>query len=121
MTDKKPKEIGFKVYENLGGTVNCLPDLPGDDPINRGLWPADFIPRPITDRDGLVPGQWVLVWGGPMQVGKHQHGPGEDDWELQLKSGDTIGILEYGQDDRNCWVCGGVFNKRALEKLEICR
>lgn len=124
--DGKPGEqpkIRFKVYEYMGGEVKCLPDLPGDDPLNMGLWPADFIPRPITDPDGLRPGRWVSIWGRPAQVEKRQYGPGEDDWEPQLRSGGCVGWVHFGGDDRKCWVCDGMSSLGAAEikRLEICR
>lgn len=56
----------------------------------------------IRDRDGIRPGQKIIVRslnGYSLAEVKQFH-----DGQLYWISGDLMGNLEYGQDDRRCWI-----------------
>ena len=39
-----------------------------------------------------------------------------------LTAVDPVGVgtlLEFNQDDRHCWVSGGIFNLKAIQKLDL--
>ncbi len=39
--------------------------------------------------------------------------------KLSLHTGNTLGILARGEDERSCWVVTGMINKRCIERLQI--
>ena len=107
----KDGSINWIVHEYLGGTVECVPPgLSLEEARDLGNWPADFIPRPITGE--LKVGQVVLVWGHSFWTVSLDNNGG-----LCLRGKTSMGFLEYKQDDRQCWVCGGVVSDSALEKI----
>lgn len=64
----------------------------------------------IKDENGLHEGMKVEAWGGVWTVIFDTNGP-------YLDSPRTRGMLEFNQDDRECWVCGGLINKRCIKGL----
>ena len=41
-----------------------------------------------------------------------------EDGRFTFESGGLIGILNFDEDDRHCWVCGGFINKKCIGKLK---
>jgi hypothetical protein len=66
---------------------------------------GDVIEEPITDRDALKEGMKVSAWGGIWTVQKKED-------TLFLDAPRSFGTLTFGEDDRNCWACGAIINKR---------
>jgi hypothetical protein len=81
---------------------------------------------PITQRDGLVEGDVILV---PALIGKGfflmtvkaDNGGlrAEEAQALRAEADKLVALLRFGEDERNAWVCTGLMNMRGLERLKV--
>jgi hypothetical protein len=114
---KLDSEIKWVVKEYSGVEVLTAPEGHSYEEIVDGTWP-DFEPEPITDPEGLTVGRVVLVPSlmGGLSVYQVERAT---DGDLLLRSGDMLGMVEFAPDDRGCWVCIGVANIKAIQKLNL--
>lgn len=112
--------LGWAVREFNGGPLYLFDGTPperGEDGDWVGL-------EDVTEKEALKPGVQILVSGmfGElilMTVEANEHG------ELQGRShredgssGQLIGLLAYGEDERGIWACTGWVNMSGVTKLE---
>jgi len=117
--EKVPK-IGWTVQEYTG--VEILSTPPGmsfEQLQDTGNWPEGFTPAPITEENALKVEDNVLV--ASLSGGYALYTVEASDGGLCGRSGGMRAFFEFGQDDRNCWVCSGVANVDAITKLELTR
>ncbi len=105
--DPTNKKIGFTVREYLGCEVF--------KPLVEG-GPTELMP--LTKEEDIKSGDVILV---PGLVGGYYWMTVEKDTcgGFRGRSEKLIALLEFAQDDRMAWVCGGLINTRGIEKLEI--
>lgn len=101
--EPKQLKLGWKVYEYTGTEIHRIEDGKATD-------------QTIKEKDGLHDGMKVEAWNGIWTVRI------DEDKNPYLDAPRTIGTLVFGEDDRECWVCGGLINKRLIappEKVSI--
>lgn len=110
--DPNQRKIGFTVRERPGTTVHKFPcDRDAD---------GELILVPVTEKAGLKPGDEILVhglFGGflKMKVEATEGG-------LGATSENMAAVLKFDEDpDYPEWVCLGLMNLRAIQKLKIGR
>lgn len=99
------KKIKWVVRELMGVELYPIIDgKKGDEPV-----PAteELVVGGKYTSCGLL-GEYIL-W----TVEQDTHG------ELTVNTGNTLGVLERGKDERNCWVVTGMINKRGIERLQL--
>jgi hypothetical protein len=74
----------------------------------------------IIERDALRIGDTIYVPGllGGYHVLTIEAGDHEGELRARSKEG-LLGILEFGGDDRNAWICIGLVNLRGISKVEL--
>lgn len=74
---------------------------------------------PVRQKDGIVEGDHILV--AALTGGYHlmKVDPSESGESLYGVGDKLMAVLEFGRDDRECWVCSGLINLRGVEKLRI--
>lgn len=77
--------------------------------IGTEVWKVGAENIPIMNKDDLKVGDQVHCYPTIMTVKQDENG-------LFAENDKYMAILEFAKDDRGCWVCGGVINKRALLK-----
>lgn len=105
--DPNHKPIGFTIREYMGTEVFLYP---GEKFTEKDL-------VPITIREGLKPGDEILIpglFGGYHKMTIHGSEKG-----LSARNEDLSAILAFGEDDRNAWVCGGLINNRGISRLRV--
>lgn len=112
--DPKGRTIGFTCREYNGVRIHRY-DGATPERDDDGHWIGL---EPITEQGGIKAGDKVLVHGlfGElyiMDVEANEHGT------LHAKGERLTGILKFGEDDRNCWVCLGLVNLRGVTKMEL--
>jgi len=115
----EPKKIGWTVQEYIGVEVLSAPlGLSYEEVRKTANWPEGFKPEPIFERDAISEGSLVIIPNlcGGLSV---YRGEQMEDGTLCGRSGDMIAFLEFGEDDRNCWVCGGTGNLAAIQRLNL--
>lgn len=105
--DPNTKPIGFVVREYMGTPVFLYP---GED-----FKEEDLIP--ITTRDGLKEGDEILIPG--LMGGYHKMTVKGSENGLSAEGERAIGVLAFGEDDRNAWICGGLINMRGITRLKV--
>lgn len=114
ISPKKGFLLNFYTYEYMGMEAY---KYPGDDvPITA----ADLVP--VKEKDGLKVGDRVMV-PDPMDSGGYWVGDVKQ-WEdgtlyASFADGATIASMEFGRDDRSCWVCISFGNTKGLERVEF--
>lgn len=106
-------ELKWTIREYQGTEV--FKYLASDHP-EKGIDPAKFVP--MKAESDLQVGDEIAVPGlvggyHLMTVEKGESGG------LFAKNEKLLAILEFGKDDRNAWVCGGLINTRGLAKLKV--
>jgi hypothetical protein len=110
-------EIKFQVREYQGTEVFKYLAEDHPDHLHREKL------QPITQKEGLVPGDVVLIpalIGGGfflMTVQADEDGLLAEADEILASSDQMMALLKFGEDERKAWVCTGLINKRGLEKL----
>lgn len=106
--------LNFTIREYLGSPVYRWSDVHEEDKT------------PLTGREDLKPGDAILVpalTGGYYKAyvtGDHTDASKSCGWDTNPgEPQGAMGFLEFGADDRNCWICTGVVNKRGIQKLEL--
>ena len=94
-------ELGFTCREYMGTEIY----KPGD--METRLTKKDDVKAGVTV---LVPGLGHAWW---LMIVKEEGGV------LYGHADKMMAVLEYDQDDRHCWVCGGLINTRGLQKLTL--
>jgi len=89
----------------LGFGIQCYSGIEIHPVIN-----GDVQKESIKDENGLYDGMNVEAWGVVWTVRFDKDG------SPYLDSLKTSGFLEFNIDDRECWVCGGLINKRCYMK-----
>jgi hypothetical protein len=84
----------------IGWTTTCYS---GDEVTQIGST------EPITKRSGLHPGMTVMAWGMSWTVVR------DGLFSLALERENSIGTIEFNKDDRKCWACPAIINKKVLE------
>lgn len=93
--EPKQLKLGWKVFEYTGAEIHRVEEGKATD-------------QTIKEKDGLHDGMEVEAWNGIWTVRIDE---GKDPY---LDAPRTIGTLVFGEDDRECWVCGGLINKRLI-------
>lgn len=93
------------------------PGLTYEQALDADNWPEDFKPVPVTDED--IEGSIVLIPGmfGGLGVYKVEAGTRG----LVARSKDTLGMLAYKADSRQCWTCYGFANLAGVQRTELER
>lgn len=106
-TDKIPsspsKLLNFKCYEYQGVELfRKIPGLPGDRSciVGKELKVGEVVFVP-----GLF-GDW------------HEMTVESVDGKLWLGNEGWVGTLELDKDDRHCWICSGMINRKCLDSME---
>lgn len=81
--------------------------------IGTEVWKVGAENIPITSKDDLKIGDKIHCWPCIMTVRQIEGGT-----DLVAENDKYMAILEFGGDDRRCWVCGGVINKRCIAKSD---
>lgn len=126
---KDKKMISWCCWEYLGAGIMRIPDDLQEQAASEDIgllremllsMAKDFPNHKVTDRGGIVVGDYLLCPNitGRWSLAKVSKVEGE---KAEAVSGDTIYALDFGKDDRNCWVCIGSANLRAVRKLELFR
>jgi hypothetical protein len=113
---EQPTGIVVEEYQGVP-VLTTPPKLTFEQVRDTANWPKGFRPIRITREDALKPGMAVLVadlGGGYALYVVESTGEG-----LGGRSGEMVAFFEFGQDDRQCWICTGVANLKGLERLEI--
>lgn len=117
-----PKQIGWTVREYTGVEVYRPPSgLTLKEVKDRSKWPPDFKLVPVK-AEKLKVGDPLLVPGpfGGMYLGTVR-GDRDGNPYFLSEGGSLHGFLEFGTDDRECWVCAGFGNLDAIRSLEVKR
>lgn len=117
--DPEQRQIGWVVKEYSGVSVGRGPaGLTAEEILANPDTLMGFELVPITD--ALRVGDVVLFGGlfGGWHVCTIQEGTGGDPIAVS-PSGDFVGFLAFGEDDRNCWACIGGGNLKALQRLNL--
>lgn len=115
---ENPSEVKFVVYEFIGTEIFKAPEgLSLEQLRDQDLWPSDFSLDVIRDPNGLQVGDFILYPGGhgtlhPVEVRGNAAG-------LHFQVGDLIGILDFDDKDRSCWIWGGTMNLSGIMKLDL--
>jgi hypothetical protein len=106
--DEAPtKKLGWTVREYAGSEVYLF--------TSESFSMEDLVP--LTTRESLKAGDEILV--PSLGVGYLKMTVVERNGELSAESEGLLGVLEFGKDDRNAWVCGGLINKRGVAHLKL--
>jgi hypothetical protein len=113
----KPK-IKWTCREYIGAEIFAAPPgLTYEEVRSTANWPKGFKLEPIKEKDGLKAGDLIIVNGftglGVYKVEEMESG------ELMGRSGGMAAFLQFGTDDRGCWVCVGQGNLDSIMKLEL--
>ena len=75
-----------------------------------------LVKKPIQEESGVKIGDILAVLSpvGGFQRGEVRQG---ESGTLVLDLGESFAPLEYGMDDRGCWLAVGFINRRAIEEL----
>lgn len=94
-----PLEIDFPIYEYMGTRLFKVVD-------------GAPVEQPLLQYDDIQPGDEVFGW---------IQGIVSDDRKF-VKAGEyTFGMIAFDEDDRHCWVMGGVAYTKGLMRLEMYR
>ena len=94
--DQNPAPIKWTVREYCGAEVyRVLDGQVGEEPV----------------RDPLQIGDVVSLYGVTAIVKQGEDG------HLYAENSSMISPLEFGEDDRKCWVSGGIINRKAMEMI----
>jgi hypothetical protein len=117
---RKLSEIKWVAREYIGVEVLTAPPGMSRTEVLQGKsnWPKDFEPVPITDKDAVHEGSVVLIPHPLGGMGAYQIKKNEDG-TLSGHSGSTMALLGFGEDERQCWVCGGLMNLDSIMRLDI--
>lgn len=117
---ENPSEIKFVVHEYIGAEIYKAPEgLSLEQLRDQDLWPSDFSLDVIRDPNGLKKGDFILYPGMHGTLYPVEVKGNTADFYFQV--GDLIGILDFDDKDRSCWVWGGTMNLNSIMKLEIYR
>jgi hypothetical protein len=120
--DGELPKLGWMVREYQGVEIyRPPPGLTVAEVKDRTKWPKDFVLTPVKTPK-LKVGDLLLVPGlfGGMFLGFVRGDPDGNPY-FQSEGGSMIGYLEFRKDDRDCWVCGGLGNLEAIQRLELKR
>lgn len=101
--DENPSEIKWAVREYLGAPIYKV--------VN-----GQVVEEPV--REPLRVGDVVSLYGVTAIVRQ------DEDGEWYAENTAMVSPLEFGEDDRECWVSGGIISRKAIEmisKMEITR
>jgi len=101
---EKETELKFSVNEFLGSEVFLLTPEEG------------VIEAPLQSPKDLYDGLKIAV---PTLFGYAEATVVQKDGQLFWESHNTFGPLLFGQDERSCWISGGIINKKGLDKLSL--
>ncbi|HMC00494.1 MAG TPA: hypothetical protein VKN14_05600 [Flavobacteriaceae bacterium] len=73
---------------------------------------GQIINEPIKNENGILIDMEVSAWGMTFIVKNNENG-------FYLYSPNLMGIIEFNKDDRECYVCTGLINKKGLKKLTL--
>lgn len=119
--DGGKKEIKWKCYEYIGVEVyGAPPGLSLEEVQSTANWPEGFELKPILERDAIDEGSVIIIPGlfGGICAYRVERMP---DGNLCGMSGKMFAAIEFGEDDRNCWVCVGMGNLAAIQRLELTK
>lgn len=88
------QQISFRVYEYVGTEIY---KGPGNDPL-------------IKEGD-LAVGDTIRIWHGTATVTE------VDGRSATARGNALLCFLKFAEDDRNCWICVGSANPRALNAI----
>ena len=94
--DENPSKINWTVREYLGATIYRVVD-------------GQVVEEPITTF--LHVGDVVSLYGVTATVAQGEDG------EWYAENAAMVSPLEFGGDDRECWVSGGIISRKAIEML----
>lgn len=94
--DENPSKINWTVREYLGATIYRVVD-------------GQVVEEPV--REPLCVGDVVSLYGVTATVKQGEDG----EWYAENTA--MVSPLEFGEDDRQCWVSGGIISRKAIEML----
>jgi len=116
------KKIGWTVKEYMGFPIKTAPQgLTHEEAMNTGNWPEGFEPEIITEKDGIKEGDLILAPNLSGWTVARVETTSEGKFAGLSQDKGWIYFLEFGQDDRKCWVCGGSGNLKAIQRLELTK
>lgn len=115
----EPPKLNWTVTEYNGVEVLTAPSgLTYEEILEVVNWPENFKPELIKDKDAVQEGSIVLIPGLFGGLGAYRIESTESGSLIGM-SGSVMACLEFGEDDRNCWVCSGLANLKAVKKLNM--
>lgn len=122
MSNQGKTTLNWAVREYIGTEVYRPPaGLTRAEVRDRTKWPEGFELTPVKTPK-LKVGDLLLVpslFGG-MYLGTIRADQGGNPYFLS-EGGSMYGSLEFGKDDRECWICSGLGNLDAVQRLELKR
>jgi hypothetical protein len=97
--------------------LSTPPGLTYEEALDATNWPEGFQPEPVIEED--IEGATVLIPGMFGGLGVYKVEAGTDG--LVARSRDTLGMLSYKADSRQCWTCWGFANLAGIKRLELER
>lgn len=126
-----PLKLNFVIKEYMGWEIHAFPmnvELTPEQLYDDRYWPRDeqgvpLYHKPIKNKEDLKVGDMVICKGNPFDyiwncgVVREIHG---DSGTISLDEADKmIASMEFGKDDRECWVTGCIINTACLEKIQL--
>lgn len=71
--------------------------------------------NPIKNRLGLYPGRKVLAWNGKWKVVLKMESFFKPN--LYLENDVSFATVEFKKDERKCWTCPSIINKKVFDKI----
>ena len=113
-------KLGWYIYEYIGFEIyKITSEIRGIAKLHQTLDEEKTPLEVFSRREDLCAGMEVLfkcAFSSGYGVGIIVR---EDDGSLIVDMGGNIGMLDFDGDERHCWVCTGVINKRCLDKVTI--
>lgn len=96
--DENPSKINWTVREYLGATIYRVVD-------------GQVVEEPV--REPLRVGDVVSLYGVTATVAQGEDG----EWYAENTA--MVSPLEFGEDDRQCWVSGGIITRHAIKMISL--
>ena len=110
-----PRELADRDPKTL--TTDEVAQLRGNIELFKSGWNAFRVPLPAIEVGTVILAPTILgdyAWA----IVDHVEG---DSAMAKSRDGRMAYFLEFGRDDRNCWVCTGAGNLAGLKRLKLFR
>ena len=133
--DKASPRLGWIIKEYIGSEIYKLSKyaqkkLTIEQQLDTRKWPRYLINqnlkfhKNIKEKDGLKEGDLVVVKANPFDywfdfgVVMKDGGSVSHKLYVEAQNGCYV-VINFNEDDRECWTTGCVINRRALERVEF--